>query len=51
MENLWNDTDREKQTNSHKTCPSATLPTSNLILTKPESNPGLNDEKSATNYL
>jgi hypothetical protein len=34
-----------------KTCPSATLPTTNRTWTDPGSNPGLRDERPATNRL
>jgi hypothetical protein len=51
MEHRWNETDRGKPTTWRKTCPSATLPTTNPTWTDPESNPGLRGERPATNRL
>jgi hypothetical protein len=47
----WNDTDRGKPKNSEKTCPSATLSTTNVTRTDPGANPGLRGEKPETNCL
>jgi hypothetical protein len=47
MEHRWNDTDRGKLKTRRKTCPSATLSTTNPTWTDPESNLGLRGE--ATN--
>jgi hypothetical protein len=41
----------ENRNTRGKTCPSATLSTTNPTLTDPGSNPGLRDERSATNRL
>jgi hypothetical protein len=41
MANQWNEIDRGKPTTRRKTCPSATLSTTNLTWTDPGSNPGL----------
>jgi hypothetical protein len=41
MEHQWNEIDRGKLTTRRKTCPSATLSTTNPTWTDPESNPGL----------
>jgi hypothetical protein len=51
MEHQWNEIDRGKPTTRRKTCPSATLSTTNLTWTDPESNPGLRGERPATNRL
>jgi hypothetical protein len=51
MEQRWNETDRGKPKYSGKTCPSATLSTTNPTWTDPESNPGLRGERPATNRL
>jgi hypothetical protein len=52
MEHRWNVIDRGKQTYSgKKTCPNATLSTTNPTWTDPESNPGLRGERPATNRL
>ena len=51
MEHQWNEIDRGKSTIRRKTCPSATLSTTNLTSTDPGSNPGLRDEMPATNRL
>jgi hypothetical protein len=40
-----------KPTTRRKTCPSATLSTTNLTWTDPGSNPGLRGERPATNCL
>jgi hypothetical protein len=40
MEHQWNEIDREKPTNRRKTCPSATLSTTNLTWTWPGTEPG-----------
>jgi hypothetical protein len=46
MEHQWNEIDRGKPTTRRKTCPSATLSTTNLTWTDPGSNPGLRSERS-----
>jgi hypothetical protein len=52
MEHQWNEIDRGKPTTTRrKTCPSATLSTTNLTWTDPGSNPGLRGERPATNRL
>jgi hypothetical protein len=51
MEHQWNEIDRGKPTTRRKTCPSATLSTTNLTWTDPGSNPGLHGESPATNRL
>jgi hypothetical protein len=51
MENQWKEIDRGKPTSRRKTCPSATLSTTNLTWTDPGSNPGLRGERPATNRL
>jgi hypothetical protein len=51
MEHQWNEIDREKPTTLRKTSPSATLSTTNPTWTDPGSNPGLRNEKPATNRL
>jgi hypothetical protein len=42
-------TGENRSTRGGKTCPSATLPTTNLTWTDPGSNPGLCGERPATN--
>jgi hypothetical protein len=49
-ESRWKDTGENRRT-LRKTCPSATLSTTNPIWTGPGANPGLRDEKPATNCL
>jgi hypothetical protein len=44
MERQWKEIDRGKSTNRRKTCPSATLSTTNPTWTDPGSNPGLRSE-------
>jgi hypothetical protein len=51
MEHQWNEIDRGKQTTRRKTCPSATLSTTNPTWTDPGSNPGLRNGRPATNRL
>jgi hypothetical protein len=51
MEHQWNEIDREKPPTRRKTCPNATLSTTNPTWTDPESNPGLRSERPATNCL
>jgi hypothetical protein len=51
MEHQWNETDRGKPITRRKTCPSATLSTTNFTWTDPGSNPGLCGERPATNRL
>jgi hypothetical protein len=51
MEHRWNEIDREKPTTRRKTCPSATLSTTNLTWTDQGSIPGLRGERPATNRL
>jgi hypothetical protein len=51
MEHQWNEFDRGKPTTRRKTCPSATLSTTNLTWTDLGSNPGLRGERPATNRL
>jgi hypothetical protein len=51
MVHQWNEIDREKPTTRRKTCPSATLSTTNFTWTDPGSNPGLRGERPATNRL
>jgi hypothetical protein len=41
----------ENRSTRRKTCPSATLSTTNLTWTDPGSNPGLRGERPATNRL
>jgi hypothetical protein len=47
----WNDTDTLKPKNSEKTCPSATLSTTNPTWTDPEANPCLHCKMPVTNLL
>jgi hypothetical protein len=47
----WNDTDGGKPMYSEKTCPTATLSTTNFTWTNLKSNLGLRGEKSVTNPL
>jgi hypothetical protein len=47
----WNEIDRGKPTTRRKTCPSATLSTTNLTWTDPGSSPGVRGERPATNRL
>jgi hypothetical protein len=51
MEHQWNEIDRGKPTTHRKTCPSATLSTTNLTWIDLGSNPGLRGERPATNRL
>jgi hypothetical protein len=52
MENRWNETDRRKnEALGEKTCPSATLSTTNPTWTDPGSNLGHRGGKPATNRL
>jgi hypothetical protein len=51
MEHQWNEIDRGKPTTRRKTCPSATLSTTNLTWIDPGSNPGLRGERPATSRL
>jgi hypothetical protein len=51
MEHQWNETDRGKPTTRRKTCPSATLSTTNPTWTDPGSNPGHRSGRPATNRL
>jgi hypothetical protein len=49
MEQRWNEIDRGKPKYWGKTCPSATLFTTNPTWSDPGSNPGLRGERPATN--
>jgi hypothetical protein len=51
MERQWNESGRRKPTTRRKTCPSATLSTTNPTWTDPGSNTGLRSGKPATNRL
>jgi hypothetical protein len=52
MEHRWNEIDRGKPKNSgEKTCPSATLSTTNPTWTGPGSNPGCRGGRPAANRL
>jgi hypothetical protein len=51
MEHQWNEIDRGKPTTLRKTCPSATLSTTNPTWTDPGSNAGLRSGRPATNRL
>jgi hypothetical protein len=52
MEHRWNEIDKGKtEVLGGKTCPSATLSTTNPSWTDPGSNPGLSGERPATNGL
>jgi hypothetical protein len=51
MEHQWNEIDRGKPTTRRKTCPSATLSTTNPTWTDPGSNTGLRSGRPATNRL
>jgi hypothetical protein len=52
MEHRWNEIDRGKpKYYGEKTCPSATLSTTNPTWTDPASNPGLHGERPETNRL
>jgi hypothetical protein len=51
MEHRWNETDRGKRKYSGKTCPSATLSTTNPTWTDSGSNPVLCGERPVTNRL
>jgi hypothetical protein len=52
MEHRWNEIDRGKlKYLGVKTCPSATLSTTNLTWTEPGSNPGFRGERPVTNRL
>jgi hypothetical protein len=48
MEHQWNEIDRGKPTTRRKTCPSATLSTTNPTWTDPLSNPGLRSGRTDT---
>ena len=48
MEHRWNETDRGKPKYSGKTCPSATLSTTNPTWTDPGSNPDFRGERPAS---
>jgi hypothetical protein len=50
MEHQWNEIVRGKPTTRIKTCPSATLSTTNLTWTDPGSNPGLRGENVLSIY-
>jgi len=50
-ERRWNDIDRENRRTRRKTCPSATLSTTNPTWIDPGANPGLRGERPATNRL
>jgi hypothetical protein len=47
----WNENDRRKVNNSEKPCPSATLSTTNPILTDLGMKLGFHSEKLKTNHL
>jgi hypothetical protein len=47
----WNDIDRENGRTQEKTCPSATLFTTNPTWADPGTNPGLHSERPRTNCL
>jgi hypothetical protein len=51
MEHRLNEIDRGKPKYSRKTCPIATLFTTNPTWTDPESNPSVRGERPATNRL
>jgi hypothetical protein len=51
VENWWNDTDRGNRSTGRKTCPSATLYTTNHTWTYLAPNPGLRGDKPATDRL
>jgi hypothetical protein len=51
MEHRWNESDRGNQSTRGKTCPSATLSTTNPTWTDPWSNPGLLGERPVINRL
>jgi hypothetical protein len=51
IEHRWDENDREKPKYSEKTCPSATLSTTNPARTDPGSKPGLRGETPATSRL
>jgi hypothetical protein len=51
MGHQWNEIDRGKPTTRRKTCPSATLSTTNPTWTDPGSKPGLRSGRPATNRL
>jgi hypothetical protein len=51
MEHHWNETDRENRSTREKTCPSATLSTTNSTRTDRGSNRGIRVERPATNRL
>jgi hypothetical protein len=51
MEHQWNEIDRENRRTRGKTCPNATLSTTNPTWTEPESNPGLCGGRPAANRL
>jgi hypothetical protein len=50
-ERRWNDIDGENRKTRRKTCPSATLSTTNPTWIDPGANPGLRGERPATNDL
>jgi hypothetical protein len=47
----YNKADRGKPKDSEKTCPSATLSTTNLIWNNPDANPDLRGDRPTTNRL
>jgi hypothetical protein len=51
MEHQWNEIQRGKRTTRRKTCPNATLSTTNPTWTDPGSNPGLRSGRPATDRL
>jgi hypothetical protein len=51
QESQWNDIDRGKPKNLEKTCPSATLSTTNPTWIYVGANPGLSGGRPATNCL
>jgi hypothetical protein len=51
MEHRWNEIHRENRSTRGKTCPIATLSTTNPIWTDPASNPGLRGGRPAANSL
>jgi hypothetical protein len=51
MEHRWNEIDRGNRSTRGKTCPSATLSTTNPTWTDPASNPSLRGERAASNRL
>jgi hypothetical protein len=51
MKARWNDIDRRNQKTQSKSCPSATLSTTNSTWTDLDANPSLRGEKRAINRL